>query len=103
MQLQAVGKYFTPEPNHTTHFSVVDAMGNAVSNTYTLNDEYGSGVTVAGAGFLLNNEMDDFTAKVGVANKFGLIQGNANAIASNKRPLSSMTPTIILKDGNRFW
>ncbi|MEO5985340.1 MAG: gamma-glutamyltransferase, partial [Ferruginibacter sp.] len=61
------GKYFTPEPHHTTHFSIVDAMGNAVSNTYTLNDEYGSGVMIAGAGFLLNNEMDDFTAKVGVA------------------------------------
>lgn len=91
-----------PEPKHTTHFSIVDSMGNTVSNTYTLNGDFGSGVTVTDAGFLLNNEMDDFTAKVGIANKFGLLQSNANAVEPNKRPLSSMTPTIILKDGKLF-
>jgi gamma-glutamyltranspeptidase / glutathione hydrolase len=90
------------EPRQTTHYSVVDAAGNMVSNTYTLNGEYGSGVTVRGAGFLLNNEMDDFTAKPGSPNKFGLIQGEANAIAPGKRPLSSMTPTVVLKDGRPF-
>lgn len=88
-----------PEPTETTHFSVVDAAGNAVANTYTLNTNFGSGVTVPGAGFLLNNEMDDFTSKAGVPNFFGLIQGQANAIEPRKRPLSSMTPTIVLKDG----
>ena len=87
------------ESTQTTHFSVVDAEGNAVSNTYTLNMGFGSGVTVKGAGFLLNNEMDDFAAKPGTPNGFGLIQGEANAIAPNKRPLSSMTPTMVLKDG----
>ena len=91
-----------PEPQSTTHFSVVDAAGNMVSCTYTLNDNYGCGVTVAGAGFLLNNEMDDFTSKPGVPNLFGLIQGEANAIAPGKRPLSSMTPTIVLRD-NKPW
>ncbi len=90
------------EPPQTTHFSVVDAQGNAVSNTYTLNMAYGSGVTVEGAGFLLNDEMDDFTSKPGVPNGFGLIQGEANAIAPHKRPLSSMTPTILVKDGKPF-
>lgn len=88
--------YESPE---TTHFTIVDPDGNIVSNTYTLNDSYGAGVTVKGAGFLLNNEMDDFTSKIGVANDYGLIQGEANAIAPKKRPLSSMTPTIVLKDG----
>lgn len=87
-----------PEPSQTTHFSVMDTEGNAVSNTYTLNGWFGSGVTVAGAGFLLNNEMDDFAAKPGSPNMFGLIQGEANAIAPHKRPLSSMTPTIVLED-----
>lgn len=87
------------ESMETTHFSVVDAAGNGVSNTYTLNTGYGSGVTVRGAGFLLNNEMDDFTSKVGSPNVFGLIQGEANAIEPGKRPLSSMTPTMLLKDG----
>jgi gamma-glutamyltranspeptidase/glutathione hydrolase len=77
---------------------VVDEQGNAVSNTYTLNGGYGSGVTVEGAGFLLNNEMDDFAAKPGTPNMFGLVQGEANAIAPDKRPLSSMTPTIVVKD-----
>ena len=87
------------ESTETTHFSVVDADGNAVSSTYTLNGLFGSGVTVAGLGFLLNNEMDDFASKIGVPNMFGLIQGPANAIAPGKRPLSSMTPTMLLKDG----
>ena len=83
------------EPTQTTHFSVVDADGNAVSNTYTLNGGFGSGVTVEGLGFLMNNEMDDFTSKVGVPNTYGLIQGPANSIGPGKRPLSAMTPTII--------
>lgn len=87
------------ESSETTHFSVVDADGNAVANTYTLNGAYGGGVTVEGAGFLLNNEMDDFTVKAGVPNMFGLIQGEANAIGPRKRPLSSMTPTIVVQDG----
>jgi gamma-glutamyltranspeptidase/glutathione hydrolase len=88
-----------PEPyesSQTTHYSVVDAEGNTVANTYTLNNGYGSGVTVEGAGFLLNDEMDDFAAKPGTPNMFGLVQGEANAIAPRKRPLSSMTPTIVL-------
>ncbi|MGV3720186.1 MAG: gamma-glutamyltransferase [Actinomycetota bacterium] len=87
------------ESPQTTHFSVVDAQGNAVSNTYTLNTAYGSGVTATGTGVLLNNEMDDFTSKPGVPNAFGLIQGEANAIQPGKRPLSSMTPTLVLKNG----
>jgi gamma-glutamyltranspeptidase/glutathione hydrolase len=85
------------ESQQTTHFSVVDAEGNAVSSTYTLNFGFGSGVTVAGLGFLLNDEMDDFSSKMGVPNGFGLIQGPANAIAPGKRPLSAMTPTIVLQ------
>ncbi len=90
------------ESMQTTHYSVVDAAGNAVSITYTLNNLYGNGVTVPGAGFLLNNEMDDFTSKVGVPNDYGLIQGASNAIAPGKRPLSSMTPTIVVKNGKPF-
>ncbi|GHG77203.1 gamma-glutamyltranspeptidase [Alishewanella longhuensis] len=86
------------ESEQTTHFSVVDKAGNAVSNTYTLNLDYGSGVVVSGAGFLLNNEMDDFSAKAGVPNAFGVVGSDANAIAPGKRMLSSMTPTILLKD-----
>ena len=86
----------------TTHYSVVDGEGNAVAVTYTLNDGYGNGITVPGLGFLLNNEMDDFSAKPGTANMFGLVQGEANAIQPGKRPLSSMTPTILLKDGRLF-
>lgn len=86
-------------PHHnTTHFSVVDSMGNAVSNTYTLNDEFGSGAVVTGAGFLLNNEMDDFSVKPGVPNLYGVVGGDANAIAPLKRPLSSMTPTILVRN-----
>ncbi len=90
------------ESPETTHFSVVDAAGNAVANTYTLNGNFGSGVTIPGTGILMNNEMDDFTAKVGVRNMFGLLQGPANAIAPGKRPLSSMTPTMVFKDGKLF-
>ena len=87
------------ESPQTTHFSVWDAKGNVVSNTYTLNFSYGSGIAVAGAGFLLNNEMDDFSAQPGVPNAYGLVGGSANAIEARKRPLSSMTPTILFKDG----
>lgn len=87
------------ESTETTHFNVVDADGNAVALTYTINNSYGSGVAVPGLGFLLNNEMDDFAAAPGKPNMFGLIQGEANAIAPAKRPLSAMTPTIITKDG----
>ncbi len=91
------------EKLQTTQFSVVDKDGNMVSNTYTLNYSYGNGIVVPGTGILLNNEMDDFAAKVGVANVFGLVQGEANTVAPNKRPLSSMTPTIVLdKDGKPF-
>ncbi|WP_246166757.1 gamma-glutamyltransferase [Marinobacter salinexigens] len=87
------------ESNETTHFSVVDQWGNAVSNTYTINFSYGSGITVKGAGFLLNNEMDDFSAKPGVPNTYGLIGGAANKVEPGKRMLSSMSPTIVRKDG----
>jgi gamma-glutamyltranspeptidase/glutathione hydrolase len=87
------------ESPNTTHYSIVDAWGNAVSNTYTLNWSYGSGVVVEGAGFLLNNEMDDFSAKPGVPNIFGVVGNTANAIEPGKRMLSSMTPTILLRDG----
>ena len=78
---------------------MVDAEGNAVALTYTINGGYGDGVTVPGLGFLLNNEMDDFAAKPGQPNMFGLVQGEANAIEPRKRPLSSMTPTIVLREG----
>ena len=87
------------EKLETTHFSVVDRWGNAVSNTYTLNGSFGSGVVVEGAGFLMNDEMDDFSVKAGVPNVYGVVGGTANAIAPLKTPLSSMTPTILLKDG----
>jgi gamma-glutamyltranspeptidase/glutathione hydrolase len=83
------------ESTETTHFSIVDKDGNAVASTYTLNGGFGSGVTVEGLGFLLNDEMDDFTSKVGVPNVYGLIQSSANSIAPGKRPLSAMTPTIL--------
>jgi gamma-glutamyltranspeptidase / glutathione hydrolase len=91
-----------PESNETTHYSVVDAEGNAVAVTTTLNGFFGSRVTVGPLGFLLNNEMDDFATKVGAPNMFGLIQGSANAVAPGKRPLSTMTPTIVLKHG-KLW
>jgi gamma-glutamyltranspeptidase / glutathione hydrolase len=87
------------EHHNTTHFSVTDRFGNAVSNTYTLNDDFGSGQVVTGAGFLLNNEMDDFSIKPGVANIYGVVGADANAIAPGKRPLSTMTPTILTRDG----
>ncbi|MEN8198029.1 MAG: gamma-glutamyltransferase, partial [Pseudomonadota bacterium] len=87
------------ESPDTTHYSIVDQWGNAVANTYTINWEYGSGVIVEGAGFLLNNEMDDFSAKAGVPNIYGVVGNTANEIQPGKRPLSSMSPTILLEDG----
>ena len=87
------------EKSQTTHFSVIDHDGNAVSNTYTLNGDFGAGVLVEGAGFLLNDEMDDFSAKPGAPNQFGVVGGEANAVAPGRRPLSSMTPTILLRKG----
>ena len=92
----APARYESPQ---TTHFTIIDGDGSVVASTYTLNDSYGAAVTAPGTGFLLNDEMDDFTSKPGVANTYGLIQGEANAIAPQKRPLSSMTPTIVIKDG----
>ena len=93
---------YVQEAEHTTHYSVVDPDGNAVAVTTTLNDSFGSHVTAEGLGFLLNNEMDDFAVKQGVPNMYGLIQGPANAVGANKRPLSAMTPTIVLKDGKLY-
>lgn len=90
------------ESSDTTHYSIVDAEGDAVAVTYTLNAGYGCGVTVPGLGFLLNNEMDDFAAQPGTPNRKGLVQGEANAIAPGKRPLSSMTPTIVLRQGRLY-
>ncbi len=90
------------ESEETTHFCVVDAEGNAVSITTTLNDSYGSKTVVGGAGFILNNEMDDFSAKPGVPNMYGAVGGKANAVAANKRPLSSMTPTIVTRTGKTW-
>jgi gamma-glutamyltranspeptidase/glutathione hydrolase len=90
------------ERTETTHYSVLDKAGNAVAVTYTLNGYFGAGVMAADTGFLLNDEMDDFTSKPGVPNMFGLVQGTANAIAPGKRPLSSMAPTIVLHDGHMF-
>ena len=87
------------EGSNTTHYSIADKFGNAVAVTYTLNEWFGARLTAAGTGVLLNNEMDDFTAKVGVPNIYGLVQGEANAVAPGKRPLSSMSPTIVTKDG----
>ncbi|CAN8141038.1 Glutathione hydrolase proenzyme [uncultured Thiomicrorhabdus sp.] len=89
------GKFESPE---TTHFSIIDRYGNAVSNTYTLNMPFGNGVVIEGAGFLMNNEMDDFSTKPGVANLFGVVGGEANKIAPQKRMLSSMSPTIVMQD-----
>jgi len=90
------------ESFETTHFSVMDRQGNAVANTYTLNFSYGSGIVAGGTGILLNNEMDDFSAKPGVPNAYGLVGGKANAVQPLKRPLSSMTPTLVFKDGKPF-
>ena len=92
------GKPQAYESDQTTHYSVMDNNGNAVAVTYTLNLNFGSGIVAEGTGILLNNEMDDFSAKPGVANAFGLIGGDANAVEAKKRPLSSMTPTIVLKE-----
>jgi gamma-glutamyltranspeptidase/glutathione hydrolase len=97
------GKPAGYESDDTTHFTVVDAEGNAVSNTYTLNDSYGSAATVKGTGILLNDEMDDFAVKPGTPNMYGLIQGERNAVAPKKRPLSAMTPTIVLRKDGSFW
>lgn len=96
------GKPQSYESAETTHFSIADSFGNTVSNTYTINFSYGSGIVVEGAGFLLNNEMDDFSAKPGVPNAYGLIGGEANKIEPHKRMLSSMSPTIVKKDGKNF-
>jgi gamma-glutamyltranspeptidase/glutathione hydrolase len=90
------------ESTQTTHFSIVDADGNAVANTFTLNNTFGSGVTVDGLGFLMNDEMDDFASKMGEPNMYGLIQGPANSIGPGKRPLSAMTPTIVTTRGSLF-
>jgi len=91
------------ESEETTHFTVVDAQGNAVANTYTLNDGFGSGVVAKGTGILMNNEMDDFAAKPGTPNLYGLIQGERNAVAPRKRPLSAMTPTFVLRKDGSLW
>src|SRR6201999_88425 len=96
------GKPADYEGQNTTHFSVIDRDGNAVSNTYTLNFSYGLGLVADGTGVLLNNELDDFAAKPGAANAFGLVGFEANLPGPGKRPLSSMTPTIVLKDGKPF-
>ena len=91
------------ESEETTHFTVMDADGNCVSNTYTLNDSYGSKVVIKGTGILMNDEMDDFAAKPGTPNMFGLIQGERNAVAPRKRPLSAMTPTFVLRQDGSLW
>ena len=96
------GAELIKESEETTHYSIVDKDGNAVSVTTTINSGYGSGVTIAGAGFLMNNEMDDFSSKPGVPNLFGLVGNEANAIEPKKRPLSSMTPTIVLKNNKPY-
>jgi len=96
------GKPAEAEGQNTTHFSVIDRDGNAVSNTYTLNFSYGVGLIADGTGVLLNNELDDFTAKSGASNAYGLIGFTANLPGPGKRPLSSMSPTIVLKDGKPF-
>ncbi|MBA2621815.1 MAG: gamma-glutamyltransferase [Acidobacteria bacterium] len=97
------GQIAGKEPTETTHFTVVDADGNVVTNTYTINDLYGSRVTAKGTGVLLNDEMDDFAARPGKPNMFGLIQGEKNAVQPQKRPLSSMTPTIVLRKNGSLW
>ena len=96
------GDPYPYESPDTTHFSVMDQYGNAVSNTYTLNFSYGSGIMIPGTGMLMNNEMDDFSSKPGVPNGYGLLGSEANSIQANKRPLSSMTPTIIFKDNKPY-
>ncbi|MFZ6654173.1 gamma-glutamyltransferase [Undibacterium sp. TJN19] len=96
------GKPLPYESDQTTHYSVADKFGNAVATTYTLNLNFGSGIVATGTGIVLNNEMDDFSVKAGVPNAFGLLGGDANAVQGLKRPLSSMSPTIVLKDGKPF-
>jgi len=91
------------EPTETTHFTIVDSQGNVVTNTYTINDLYGSRVTAKGTGVLLNDEMDDFAARPGKPNLFGLVQGERNKVEPQKRPLSSMTPTIVLRKDGSLW
>ncbi len=91
------------ESMETTHFTVVDTEGNVVTNTYTINDLYGSAVTIKGAGILMNDEMDDFAARPGTPNMYGLIQGENNSVMPKRRPLSAMTPTIVLRKDNSFW
>ena len=98
----SAGRPVAAESGETTHYSIVDSAGNAVSVTYTLNGSFGSGVTARGTGVLLNNEMDDFTSKPGAPNFFGLLQSEKNAIEPGKRPLSAMTPTIVTRDGKPF-
>ena len=97
------GQFMRKESMETTHYSIADKYGNIISNTYTLNSSYGSGVTIPGTGILMNNEMDDFSASPGSPNQFGLLGGEANKIVPEKRPLSSMTPSIILKDGMPYF
>jgi gamma-glutamyltranspeptidase/glutathione hydrolase len=97
------GEITFSEGTETTHFTVVDGDGNVVTNTYTINDLYGSRVTAKGTGVLLNDEMDDFAARPGKANMFGLIQGENNSVQPKKRPLSSMTPTIVLRKDGSTW
>lgn len=97
------GAIINTEGTETTHYTIVDSEGNVVSNTYTLNDLYGSRVTVKGTGVLLNDEMDDFAARPGKPNQFGLIQGERNKVEGGKRPLSSMTPTIVLRKDGSVW
>src|SRR3989441_3650640 len=97
------GKPLGYESEETTHFTVVDAEGNAVANTYTLNNSYGSAVVAKGTGVIMNDEMDDFAAKPGTPNLYGLIQGERNAVAPHKRPLSAMTPTFVLRKDGSFW
>ena len=96
------GMYINPESNETTHFSIADKFGNVISNTYTINSAFGSGVTIKGTGILMNNEMDDFSGQPGVPNQFGLLGGVANEIEPAKRPLSSMTPTIVFDSDDPF-
>ncbi|MCK5744729.1 MAG: gamma-glutamyltransferase, partial [Oricola sp.] len=96
------GDPYPYESTETTHFSVADADGNMVANTYTLNASFGSGIVIPGTGVLMNNEMDDFSAAPGVPNLFGLVGGEKNAIEGGKRPLSSMTPTFVFRDGEPF-
>ena len=96
------GMYINPESNETTHFSIADKFGNVISNTYTINSAFGSGVTIKSTGILMNNEMDDFSGQPGVPNQFGLLGGVANEIEPAKRPLSSMTPTIVFDSDDPF-